>query len=294
MTKKDAFFDVEATELVFPDSEISTGVYGLRRMDTGDLLGTVSNRYGITQNKDLVNVAEQGFRQAGLTKWKTNVNLVRNGARTFITYDFTDEAAKAMLKVKGVSKEDIMGLRMTLVNSFDGSIKRAIRLGLLRLVCTNGMVGFTEEFSLEQRHTSGNVDINTEVVFKAILTAKNSFQSVVSRYQQLANVDLPHMLGESLLNYMAQKSIVGVRMVEKVGQIWTNPSFDEDSPRNLYSFVNAWTQYLDSPHSDYGVRHYETAQNTKKKVFQFVSSIAQNPKKLVGLPTDGDFSNYSL
>lgn len=295
LNRKDAFFDVEATELVFPDSvETSTGVYGLRRTDNGLLLGTASSRYGITQNRDLAKVAEQGFKSVGLNKFKTSVNLVRNGARTYMTYDFQDDAAKAFIRVAGISKDDVMGLRMTLVNSFDGSVKRAIRLGVLRLVCTNGMMGFKEEFSLEHRHTTGNVEIDTDMVFKAIANAKSAFERVITRYQVFSNVDVPQELGDALLNYMVSKKIVGVRMSEQVGGIWANPSFEEDQPRNLYSFVNAWTQYLDSPHSEYGVKHYETAQNTKAKVFDFVNKIAVNPKRLVGLVDVEDFSDYSL
>lgn len=274
-TLEDAFYDVSATPLIFPDSDINTGVLGMRRTDTGQLVGTSSHRYGITQNVDLVESAELAFANSGLDDYDTLVHIHGHGSRVFITYDFTGDVA-----TREISKGDVVGLRLTLVNSFDCSHKRSIRLGMHRQVSMSGMSGMNRSFALDQRHTIGNIEINQPLVNSQVESAKELIDLVVDRYQDFSLIGLSQDRGEMVIDYMVDREIIGLRLGEGIKDIWRTPTYSQDSPRNLYSFSNACFQYLDSPHSEYGRRFYEASNKAKEAIFTFCDKIANKPDML--------------
>ncbi len=115
-----------------------------RRVDNHAVLGKVTDRYGIVQNSDLIQAAEDAFKAQGLTDYTRKVVVAGDGERMYAVYDF--RSVTRALKVG-----DDVGLRLTVQNSFDGSLRASFMAGMLRLVCKNGMVAVKGEVGISSR-----------------------------------------------------------------------------------------------------------------------------------------------
>jgi hypothetical protein len=263
---KNALYEVEQVPLIYSDNKKETPLFGLRRTDNGEFLSSCSSRYTITQNADLVDVAEKSFAQHGLTQYTKKAVVKGNGARAYITYDFNSLIAPVTKK-----PDDVLGLQITLINSFDKTLLRGLRIGMLRLICTNGMVGMVDDLFLEDRHTPNNADIDAKKFSAGVEKAVKNFSGVINLYKRMSKIKITEANADSLFKEMVATNVVRGRIVGDVRKIWNSPSFEADEERTLYNFLNAWTQHLDSPHSAYGAKYYETSQKAQKEVFKFVN-----------------------
>ena len=134
------------------------GVYGNFRKGVTTALGSCSERYGIVQTPDITSDIEQIFADKGMDKWEKTVRVIGNGERNYVTYDLKGDGMTHELKRREDRRVgDELGLRLTVKNSYDRSLRLSVQLGFLRLVCTNGMVALAKEFELTRRHQSGIV-----------------------------------------------------------------------------------------------------------------------------------------
>jgi hypothetical protein len=106
--------------------------------DTGEVLGLVSKRYKLIQNKTLYEVMENLGSQLGLKL--TQVHICKNRTLTSFQYSFGE---KYQTVVEGSSLDnDIIQFGVEAINTFDGlgGLPRSgIRFNAKRLVCLNGM-----------------------------------------------------------------------------------------------------------------------------------------------------------
>jgi hypothetical protein len=72
-------FKVSQVKLVTEGGKFS-GYYGNQRDDTGDILGVTSEQYGIVQNSDLLEVAQQAFETRGLKDYEQSVIVSGGGS----------------------------------------------------------------------------------------------------------------------------------------------------------------------------------------------------------------------
>ena len=136
-------FTVEQVPL-FDQQGRRTGFFGNQRTDNGIVLGVTSERYGIQNNAPLIERAEEAFNDQGLGDWEREVVVTGDGQRMRAVYDFKNQIKPREDRKKG----DNMGLRLTVQNSFDRSLRVSFAMGVLRLVCTNGMTSLEREQSM--------------------------------------------------------------------------------------------------------------------------------------------------
>jgi hypothetical protein len=141
-------FTVEQVPL-FDDKGRRSGFFGNQRTDTGTVLGVTSERYGIQNNGPILERAEEAFDARDLGKFKRKVIVTGEGQRMRAVYDFENE-------IKERKRGDNLGLRLTVQNSFDRSLRISFAMGMLRLVCTNGMTTLEKEQSMTKKHSTGN------------------------------------------------------------------------------------------------------------------------------------------
>lgn len=264
---KDALFAVKMVPLTFEDNQTPCGLFGLRREDNDAFLGSCSDRYGITQNEEFVDAIDEVIDELQFGQFNRNAIIAGGGKRCFIEYDFVDDLVNV-----GTDPNDKLGLRITALNSFDKTLLRGFRVGVWREICSNGMIGFVLDLTIEDRHTKNNTAIDKVGIKKALVEAKLHFADAVDIYKDMASVDLGDK-GKALFKYMVNAKVVRKRMADKVEKIWDSPTFDADADRNLYNFLNAWTQFLDSPHSDYRDKYYDSVQDWKVKVFNCLKNV---------------------
>jgi hypothetical protein len=231
------FFTVESTPsyVQMPDGTFAPDGFTInRRTDTMQVLGKVTERYGIIQNSDLINAAEDAFRAKGMTDYKRNIIVTGDGEKMYATYDFRNHTRK--LKVG-----DEVGLRLTMKNSFDGVVRAAFDLGMLRLVCSNGMTTLEREVAMTKKHSSGvNVDFMADALEKAILNWDNSTEV----FNRLSDVSLTQEQGRNILARFEEDKTLSGKLRESIELIWNSPTHQEDSARNMFNLYNAVTQHL--------------------------------------------------
>jgi len=223
------------------------GFYNVRR-DTGESIGHVSKRYGLVQNREVLQSVEDAFEKAGLEfpDRKTDegreikgrdVTVVGNGERMFAAYTFSE---KTDLALKAGNKDKI-GMKFVVQNSFDGGLKLSFSLGAVRLICANGMISMQKEFDITSKHNS---QINVNSLAESAQDAVGRFEGLVKGYDKLAEVEFDHEQGFNILNRLGLGKVIPQRHASKIAQIWQSPDYKEDEKRNLWNLYNAGTQYL--------------------------------------------------
>jgi len=229
-------YNVESVKLFTPDGQES-GWFGNRRTDTGDILGICTEQYNIVQNEDIFSKADEAIESRGLTPTSKRIVVSDGGAKVRGIYDFTNEVKK----VKSVG--DDMGFRLIVNNSFDRSLRISFQLGLLRLVCTNGMTTLEKEFDLTKKHSS-QCKLDDLLTDDNLDKAFGKFEASLGVYDRLAGVKLKQEEGLNILQRLAKANTISEKLREGIANIWNNPTYKEDKARNLYNLNNAVTQYV--------------------------------------------------
>lgn len=259
-------FDVHQEPLFTRDGH-NVGALGMMRRDTPDnpiLLGTCTEQYGVVKNADLVEMVETNLdNHPLLKKYNSKKFVVKNGARFYGRYDFPD--FKTELKPVGQrAKGDILGLRLTVNNSYDRSCRVSLSLGFLRLVCENGMVSLSKEFSMTKRHT---LSVSLDFVADALANAVQNIDVSAHVFNRLAEKSFSDEQGISLLSKLEEKKVISGKVREGIQAVWLNPEFDEDKPRNLYNLYNATTQFLTRNVSTERYEYSERVNSDLLKIF---------------------------
>lgn len=133
----------------YNDKEIR-GKKAVVRVDTGEVLGIVSDKYEIIKHADVVDAFRQSLAGRDFSE---SIRVTKKGAHLFATYRLNAEKVE-------VKKGDLVSLQFVVKNSYDGTNTLQISLGAYRLVCTNGMVIGKRFFGYTQRHIGSNVGID--------------------------------------------------------------------------------------------------------------------------------------
>tara|TARA_Y100000310_G_scaffold82462_1_gene79093 strand:- start:1864 stop:2760 length:897 start_codon:yes stop_codon:yes gene_type:complete len=275
-------FTVERVPLTLPNTNRSR-VFAHVRTDTGEELGWGTEQYGFVQNADLIGNAEEAFESRGMTPTNRQVVVTGRGERMFAQYDFENETAIATRRedrTKGME----MGMRLTLQNSFDRSLRVSFALGMVRLVCLNGMTTMEKEFGMTRKHSS-NVEIG--FIGDALDKATGSFHKAAQGFSVLGERDISQEQGRNILNQLGKSKVLSNVVRDGILKVWENPTHEEDEARNLWTLYNAATQHLTHEVSP---NRFEYANTVSTNVLRRLRGAAENSDKLnrlvVAVPTD--------
>ncbi len=264
-------FDFNVEQVALFDSEgRRSGFYGNQRTDTGAVLGVTSDRYGIVQHPSLVKAAEEGFKKAGLGEYERQVYVTGDGARMRAHYDFKSHK-------RAINVGDDVGLRLTLQNSFDRSLRVSFALGMLRLVCTNGMTTLENEVSMTKKHSA---NVETNFLEDAIKKAVSNWDAAVDKAKALTDSVIEHEQGLTILGNLVRMGALSDRMSGEIAKVWNSPEYDLDKDRNLYNLYNATTQHLTRNVED---TRSELADRTSRNVFKKLHSATHRETDMAKL-----------
>ena len=216
-------------------------IYANVRTDTDEVLGYSTDRYGIVQNDDLLGRAESAFNSRGIN-YERNVYATDNGAKMRAVYDLTGDQFQTKVPQVG----DIMGYRLTVQNSFDRTLRVSFALGLMRLVCTNGMQTMQKDVDMVSKH-SQKLDLDSLITDAALDKALGFLSKSGDVFGQLAATPLDDELGLNVLANLTKKKVMSEKVRERVAGIWSNRSDllrSDNHDANLYNLYNSVTQHL--------------------------------------------------
>jgi phage/plasmid-like protein (TIGR03299 family) len=132
------------------NGKVIEGKKVIYRDDNNEQLGVVGTNYGVIQNSDCFSFFNTICKdhKANIVK----VNEYKGGALIHLE-------AKVIDKSFEVRKGDECGFKFDLWNSFDGLSKASVAFGVVRLVCTNGLVAFdaNNSNSVAIKHTKSGL-----------------------------------------------------------------------------------------------------------------------------------------
>lgn len=231
------------------------------RRDTGEVLGVTSKRYGVVQNRELIGFAEDAFAKSDLGNFERKVIVTGNGERLFATYDFKD-------RQRALRVGDEIGMRLTVQNSFDTTLRLSFAIGAIRLVCTNGMTTMQRDVDMTSKHNS---NVNVGFLSDAVKIAVQRFEAACEAFNKLSEVQFDHDKGFNVLNRLAKSNVISDRQSSRISQIWASPDYKEDEARTLWNLYNATTQYLTREVED---KRFELSNRVNLNVLKSLTRIA--------------------
>ena len=210
-------------------------VMGNFRTDTGQCLGTSTEKYAIVQNGALVEQVEDALNKvSGLGDFTSQKLVARDGSRFYGVYDFPS-------MVKPVVVGDGAGMRLTLNNSFDRSTGVDFTLGLMRLICRNGQMTLVADTSVTKKHSH---KLTLDFITDAIHSCTLKFEESIKDFGTLAERNITQEEGGLILDNLAIKKVLSESLRDSIQMVWDAPTHKEDEGRNLYNLYNATTQHL--------------------------------------------------
>jgi len=278
LAKQDQNYDYTVKQVAVPHPETGnkSGYFMNIRQDNGEILGWTSDRYGLVNNADLVDKADRAFEARGIDVTR-KVIVTEGGAKFRAQYDLSGDMFRAEVPQVG----DTMAYRLTAQNSFDRSLRISFALGLVRLICTNGMVTMEKEVEMVKKH-SRQVNIGDIISDDALDNALAKLGDSVNVYGRLAQVELEQEQGLNILQNLTNSKVISEKVRESIAHIWNSPTHDEDKDRNLYNLNNAVTQHLTHEVAD---QRFEYANRVTTNVLKRFDMAARNPKRLEKLWT---------
>jgi|TARA_Y100000310_G_scaffold333854_1_gene412272 hypothetical protein len=278
--KVDAGWDYTVSQVAVPHPVTGkkTGFFMNVRDDDNAVLGVTSSRYGLAQNEDVFGKADDALESRGIP-YQRKIYVTENGAKARAIYDLQGDQFTAEVPEVG----DVMGFRLIAQNSFDRTLRVSFALGLLRLICLNGMQTMEREVDMVKKH-SAKINVGDLISDEAIDKALAKLQGTVDVYGSLAKVAVSQEEGLNVLQNLVKSNILSEKTREPIALIWNDPTHQEDKGRNLYNLNNAITQHM--THEVTGER-FEYANRTTTNVLKRFKLAADNPnrlKKLVAVP----------
>jgi len=239
-------FGVQHTALKAADGTPS-GWFGIQRTDSRKVIGVSSEKYGIVKNGDVIDSVKEALGLHGQTlgEYEEEVNVCRDGARMYGGFTFKNYTREVPRENRETG--DVVGMKLTVNNSYDRSCRVSLSVGMLRLVCTNGMTSLEQEQSMTRKHS---LQVDISFIRDAISGCIEKFESSVAHLGKLSKVSLTQDQGTNILKNLTDKKIISEVVRAGIANIWNAPSYQEDEARNLYSLYNASTQYLTHEVSD--------------------------------------------
>ena len=257
-------------------------IYANVRTDTDEVLGYSTDRYGIVQNDDLLGRAESAFNSRGIN-YERNVYATDNGAKMRAVYDLTGDQFQTKVPQVG----DIMGYRLTVQNSFDRTLRVSFALGLMRLVCTNGMQTMQKDVDMVSKH-SQKLDLDSLITDAALDKALGFLAKSGDVFGRLASTPLDDELGLNVLANLTKKKVMSEKVRERVAGIWSNRSDllrSDNHDANLYNLYNAVTQHLTDEVEETRFEYANRMSNQVLKAFErSAGSQAQFAKLTKAIP----------
>lgn len=266
-------FNVETVPsyMTLPDgTQANTGYLVNRRTDNFAVLGTVTDRYGLVQNSDLISVAEDAFSAKGLTNYSRKIIVTGEGEQMYATYDFKNHTKK--LKVG-----DEVGMRLTVQNSFDGGLRVSFMLGMLRLLCKNGMTTLEREVGMTKKHST---QISTKFVSDALDKAIRAWDKSSEVFDRLSDVSLTQEQGRNILAQLEDAAVLSKSHREDIEIVWNAPRYREDDARNLFNLYNAVTQHLTH---EVAPTRFQLANRMNDGVLSLFDRASRDPNRLAKL-----------
>jgi len=258
---RDWEFPVEKRDLFFYNEEKEQDVVthmAVIRTDTGAVLGVVGKDYTILDHKDIVDMADLVLARHNHTR---KVILTKNGARMFAKYRLTDYEIE-------IRPNDKVNPTITVMNSYDGSMRLTVEAGAFRLVCTNGLIVGKKLLRKVRKHLGASMAV-LEHLEKHLLDAVAILEAVAPVWQKWGTQTISKEQGVEILTDLG----IPKKYEEAILENWNSLHIPV---RTVWEAYNSITWVL-SHNEDLGQVSVERVHDIS---FKAVSKFEENVEKM--------------
>jgi hypothetical protein len=177
---------------------------------------------------------------------KANYEFTNDGAAMRMVFDLPEKYNI------DVADGDPLRTRLVGFNSVDGSRCLTFNIDFERLICTNGMKGFTTEFSFKHRHSKGliehanNIELDRQVEI--------AWAAVRDNAEHLKNNVVGYEAGMRLIKETVDRKLFPKKLQNWIEEEWRRSCLNAniysiDNGSNLWSLYNAYTSAI-THHTD--------------------------------------------
>ena len=204
--------------------------------EKGNIISVVGKGYNVIQNADIIPDYERAIYRSGLntTAMERDIQQSHGGARTVVTYTFPAHRIE-------VKKDDPMDLKISVLNSYDGSWKFMSLVGALRLACLNGQVIGDFFSSFYGKHT---MNLDTDVAVDRLETSLDVYLQNAEYWKQYPKISVTDLQAQNVFLNLAGTSKVLNGVLEEI-----HLKYVEEMGGNLWALFNTLTDW--SSHSKF-------------------------------------------
>lgn len=259
LTESDALFPVKSVPAgaMIPNVGVAHSDYqAIVRTDTNEVLGIHKNNYRLVTNQEVFRAFDSALTESSINLTDVNVcdEVSHLGARAYRTYTFPGQ------RVAIADENDLVDLKLQIVNSYDGTLAFSTRLGGYRLLCSNGMVIGDTFLYKTKKHTSS---FDLEEIISTVNTCIEHFTAISGEWGRWASCSITFKDAERVLT-----SVPGFNDRIKTAVLGNFIQESQECGSTLWAFYNALT-------------HYSSHAPVQKRSENNVASLRMSREKLV-------------
>jgi len=204
--------------------------------EKGNIISVVGKGYNVIQNADIIPDYERAIYRSGLNTrgMERDIQQSHGGARTVVTYTFPAHRIE-------VKKDDPMDLKISVLNSYDGSWKFMSLVGALRLACLNGQVIGDFFSSFYGKHT---MNLDTDAAVDRLETSLDVYLQNAEYWKQYPKISVTDLQAQNVFLNLAGTSKVLNGVLEDI-----HVKYVDEMGGNLWALFNTLTDW--SSHSKF-------------------------------------------
>ena len=198
--------------------------------DAGNIISVVGKGYNVVQNADIIPDYERAIYRSQLdtTDMKRDIQQSHGGARTVCTYTFPAHTIE-------VREGDDMQLKISVLNSYDGSWKFMSLVGALRMACMNGQVIGDYFSSFYGKHTRS---LDTDVAVEKLEHSLDVYMENAELWKQYPTTAVSELQAHNVFLNLAGESKVLLELLKT-----THALYVEEVGNNLWALFNTLTDW---------------------------------------------------
>ena len=204
--------------------------------DEGNIISIVGKGYNIVQNADIIPDYERAIYRSELNTagMERNIQQSHGGARTVVTYTFPEHRIQ-------IKENDDIDLKISVLNSYDGSWKFMSLVGAMRLACLNGQVIGDFFSSFYGKHTKS---LDTDVAVDKLEHSLDVYMKNAELWKLYPTTAVSQLQAYNVFLNLAGESKVLLTLLLEI-----HSKYVEEMGSNLWALFNTMTDW--SSHSKF-------------------------------------------
>ena len=216
------------------------GFSAITNTETQKVNAVMSSKYTIYNHEEAFDVIDMAAKNL-CPEVTGNVKFRKDGGFMHVEYLLPDN-----YNVE-VGEGDSLRTKLVGMNSVDGSKCLSFHIDFERLVCTNGMVGFSREFSFTRRHSKF---IHSDIKdFNIAAQVETAWKIVVANAQKLKNNVVDYDKGMSFIKEVVERRLFPKKLENWISEEWRRATSNANSIQvengsNLWTLYNSFTSAI--------------------------------------------------